>query len=133
MWGEEQFRLRPMTEVPVAAAAAALCIVVGIAIVALGFRSFGLAKTTIDPVHVERASSLVTTGIYRVTRNPMYVGLTSVLLGWALRLSDVWTVAGPIFFALYITRFQIVPEERLLGAKFGAAYEDYCARVRRWL
>ena len=97
------------------------------------FRAFGRAKTTIDPVHIDRASAIVTTGIYRITRNPMYVGLTSLLLSWAAYLAVPWTLLGPLFFILFITRFQIIPEERAMAAKFGDAYADYKSRARRWL
>jgi len=97
------------------------------------FLAFGRANTTIDPVHVDRASAIVTTGIYGITRNPMYVGLTGLLLSWAAYLVAPWSLFGPLFFVLYITRFQIMPEERAMTAKFGAAYTDYKGRVRRWL
>lgn len=97
------------------------------------FIAFGRAKTTIDPVHIDRASVVVTSGVYRYTRNPMYVGLTCLLLSWSAFLASPWTLLGPLFFALYITRFQIVPEERMMEAKFGAAYLNYKRRVRRWI
>jgi protein-S-isoprenylcysteine O-methyltransferase Ste14 len=77
--------------------------------------------------------SLVTGGIYRYTRNPMYVGLVFVLVGWAAFLASLWTLVGPLACALYLQRFQIEPEERVLGERFGAAYADYAASVRRWL
>ncbi len=133
MWGETHFARPLVGASPLLAALAVLCIVGGIGTVGLGFRSFFRAKTTIDPVHVERASALVTSGIYAVTRNPMYVGLSAVLAGWMLCLADPWVIAGPVFVVLYITRFQIIPEERLLVARFGADFEAYCTRVRRWL
>ena len=97
------------------------------------FAAFARAKTTIDPVHIDRASSLVTSGVYRFTRNPMYVGLTSLLLSWASYLASPWLLLGPLFFVLFMTRFQILPEERMMAAKFGAAYTDYWRSVRRWL
>ena len=97
------------------------------------FRAFARAGTTVDPVHIERASTLVATGIYGFTRNPMYVALTSLLLSWAVYLASPWAFAGPLIFVVYITRFQIVPEERAMSAKFGAAYADYKNSVRRWL
>ena len=100
---------------------------------ASGFFAFSRAKTTIDPVHIERASSLVTGGIFRYTRNPMYVGFTLLLLGWAVCLAAPLAFVGPVAFVLFITRYQIVPEERVMLSKFGAAYADYCARVRRWI
>ena len=97
------------------------------------FRAFGRAKTTIDPVHIDRASAVVTTGVYRFTRNPMYVALTCLLVSWAAYLAAPWSLIGPPIFVLFITRFQIVPEERAMTAKFGAIYTDYKQRVRRWI
>jgi len=75
---------------------------------------------------------LVTGGIYRFTRNPMYVGLLLVLVAWATFLSSLWTLVGPLAFVLYITRFQIKPEESALATLFGQPYADYRAKVRRW-
>ena len=91
------------------------------------------ARTTPNPFKPQDASSLVTTGIYRLTRNPMYLGLLLVLLGLASFLCSAFALLGPVAFVVYITRFQIVPEERVLLAKFGVAYSEYLARVRRWL
>ena len=81
----------------------------------------------------EAASALVRSGIYRTTRNPMYVGLLLILVAWAVLLSSVWTLLGPLVFVLYITRFQIIPEESALSALFGADYAAYQSSVRRWL
>ncbi|MDT7950980.1 MAG: isoprenylcysteine carboxylmethyltransferase family protein [Acetobacteraceae bacterium] len=97
------------------------------------FSAFGKAKTTINPVDIGQASSLVTTGIYGLTRNPMYVALALLLCGWAAWIARPLPLLGPVVFFLFITRFQIIPEERALAAKFGAAYADYCRNVRRWL
>jgi protein-S-isoprenylcysteine O-methyltransferase Ste14 len=97
------------------------------------FIAFRRAETTIDPVRIDRASALVTTGIYRLTRNPMYVGLTALLCSWAVYLAVPWAFLGPVFFILFMTRFQIIPEERTMETKFGRAYADYKRRVRRWL
>ncbi len=105
----------------------------GFCVAASGMLAFRRAKTTINPVKLQEASSIVTTGVYRRTRNPMYVGLVSLLLGWAVYLAAPWTILGPVLFVLFTTRFQIVPEERVLTSKFGREYTDYQARVRRWL
>ena len=105
----------------------------GFCVAAMGMLAFRRARTTINPVKVEEASSVVTSGIYSRTRNPMYVGLVSLLLGWTVYLADPWVVLGPVLFVLFTTRFQIVPEERVLTLKFGREYTDYQARVRRWL
>jgi protein-S-isoprenylcysteine O-methyltransferase Ste14 len=98
-----------------------------------GIRAFLRARTTINPVRIEEASHLVTGGIYGVTRNPMYVALSALLMGWACWLASPWVLAGPLTFTLFIHRYQILPEERVLAAKFGPEYIAYCRRVRRWL
>jgi protein-S-isoprenylcysteine O-methyltransferase Ste14 len=108
-------------------------LVFGISIAGLALSSFRRAGTTIDPVEIDNASSLVTTGIYAFTRNPMYVGLTTLLVTLAVLLSNAWLLLGPLFFVLYITRFQIIPEEHAMQARFGSAYDAYRARVRRWV
>jgi protein-S-isoprenylcysteine O-methyltransferase Ste14 len=96
-------------------------------------RAFRRAETTIDPVRIDRASALVTTGIYRLTRNPMYVSLVLMLVAWALFLGGPWVWLGPAFLALWLDRLQIRPEEDAMAARFGAEYAAYRARVRRWL
>ncbi len=98
-----------------------------------GFLAFRKARTTIDPVRIDAASSVVTSGIYRYTRNPMYVGMAAVLIGWGLYLGGAWALPGPVAFVLFTTRFQIAPEERTMSARFGRGYEEYRQRVRRWL
>lgn len=105
----------------------------GVVMAFLGLNAFRAARTTVNPVNIDAASSLVTTGIYSYTRNPMYVGLTSLLMAWSVYLTVPVTLLGPVAFVLYITRFQIEPEERVLSRIFGRDYDDYCARVRRWL
>lgn len=94
---------------------------------------FRRAGTTIDPIRIDRAARLVTSGVFGLTRNPMYVALTALLFALAFYLSVPLLLAGPVLFALFIDRFQIVPEERAMLKKFGADYEAYCARVGRWI
>jgi protein-S-isoprenylcysteine O-methyltransferase Ste14 len=111
---------------------------VAIALVGGGFSLAGIfafrrAKTTVNPMTPQRTSSLVTSGVYRVTRNPMYVGLLFVLVGWAVFLSAVWPLLGPVVFVYYIGRFQIAPEEQALAELFGSEYSAYKSGVRRWL
>jgi protein-S-isoprenylcysteine O-methyltransferase Ste14 len=99
----------------------------------LGLLAFRRSRTTINPLQPGKASALVTSGVYTVTRNPMYVGMALLLTAWALYLSSLWPFVGPLLFVLYIGRFQIVPEERILRGLFGQEYSAYAARVRRWL
>src|SRR5262245_22635514 len=94
----------------------------GIAIAIGGVMSFRRAKTTVNPLKPETSAVLVSSGVYSFTRNPMYLGMLLVLFAWAAYLSSVWSLVGPVCFALYITRFQIVPEERALDRLFGASF-----------
>lgn len=94
---------------------------------------FYRAGTTPSPLQPEKASHLVQEGPYRWTRNPMYVGLASALLAWATYLGSLWAFLGPLAFAAYLTRFQILPEERALLQLFGDDYREYQRRVPRWL
>ncbi|RZS46643.1 methyltransferase family protein [Sphaerotilus mobilis] len=111
----------------------ALLVLAGLTFDVLGLLAFLGAHTTINPLRPERSSALVTGGIYRVTRNPMYVGMALLLTAWAVHLGGLWAWLGPVAFVLYITRFQIQPEERILDGLFGDEYRAWCARVRRWL
>lgn len=128
-------RSTPLLEVPgnIRLLAAGTLASVGIALAVAGVVTFWRAGTTIHPHRPQETSALVSSGIYRITRNPMYVGLLFVLVAWAVILSSAWSLVGPFAFVLYISRFQIIPEERVLSAKFGEAYDSYKARVRRWL
>jgi protein-S-isoprenylcysteine O-methyltransferase Ste14 len=112
--------------------AAALAFV-GVGLDLLGIVAFRRHRTTVHPLRPERTSALVTGGVYRITRNPMYVGLALLLTAWAVYLSALWPFLGPVMFVAYIDRFQIVPEERILEAKFADEFRAYAARVRRWL
>jgi protein-S-isoprenylcysteine O-methyltransferase Ste14 len=94
---------------------------------------FVRARTTINPHDPNKTSALVTGGIYRWSRNPMYLGLLVLLLGWAIRLGSLTPFLIPPLFALLLQQVQIAPEERLLRARFGDDYERYCQRVGRWL
>ena len=95
------------------------------------FVSFHQAGTPPDPR--ETPTALVTTGMYAVTRNPMYMGMALILLGIALWRGDVVLLASPVAFVLIINTWQIPREERRLAALFGAAYTAYRGRVRRWI
>ena len=119
------FRWATLTAILVAAAGAAIAIA--------GVIQFARARTTVNPLQPDAASSLVSGGVYRWTRNPMYLGMALVLLGWATYLSSIAALAVLPLFIVYITRFQIAPEERALEARFGAEFARYRKAVRRWL
>jgi len=105
----------------------------GLAIEVAAAARFFLARTTVNPMSPQKASTLVIGGLNRFSRNPMYVGQALLLVGWALWLAHALAPLGAIVYVLWITRFQILPEERALAARFGADYAAYRARVRRWL
>ena len=98
-----------------------------------GLVSFRLANTTVNPSKPEQATSLVTSGVYRFSRNPMYVGFVFILLGWGIWLSSLWALLCIVGFIAYLTFFQIIPEERALTKLFGEEFTAYKARVKRWL
>ena len=110
-----------------------IAIALGALVAVQGARTFWRNKTTISPVDLESASALVTSGVFRFSRNPMYVGFTAMLVGWAVCLAAPWALVGPVAFVLFTNRFQIIPEERVMRDKFGQAYDDYQAQVRRWI
>ena len=105
----------------------------GAGIALAGVAAFRRARTTVNPMQPEAASALVDEGIYRFTRNPMYLGLLLALAGWACHLGGLGAWLGLPAFVLYMNRFQIRPEERALEARFGLDFLRYCGRVRRWL
>lgn len=133
MWAIAETSPRIPIEASVRIAAGMAFVLLGGVVALLGGVAFRRARTTVNPLNPEAASSLVVSGIYRYTRNPMYVGFASMLAGWAVYLAAPLALLGPIAFVLYITRFQIIPEERVLSAKFGPGFAAYQARVRRWL
>ena len=105
----------------------------GAAIALAGVRHFRKARTTVNPMSPESSANLVTEGVYRVTRNPMYVGFLLVLLGWATVLSNPASALLSVGFVLYMNRFQIIPEERALQTLFGDVYVNYKRQAPRWV
>ena len=114
----------------------AVAAIIGLAGIGLGIAGiviFRRMQTTVHPSEPDRASAVVAEGIYRFSRNPMYLGLALLLSGWAVFLGEAANIALLAVFVAYMNRFQIEPEERALETKFGAAYTDYKSSVRRWL
>jgi protein-S-isoprenylcysteine O-methyltransferase Ste14 len=113
--------------------AAAICGILSLTISYLSTRSFRRAKTTVDPRHPEHTSTLVTHGVYRFSRNPMYLALLLLLLGWALILANAMALLGLPLCFFYLDFCQIRREEQHLQQRFAAEYRAYQSRVRRWL
>ncbi|MFG5779717.1 methyltransferase family protein [Comamonas sp. J-3] len=98
-----------------------------------GLLAFRRHRTTVNPLAPQNSSTVVQDGIYRYSRNPMYLGMALLLTAWAVWLAQPACLLVLPLFVGYITRFQILPEERILQARFGTPYQDYLRRVRRWL
>ncbi len=105
----------------------------GVVVSLLGAVTFINAKTSVNPLAPGITSSLVTTGVYRYSRNPMYIGFLLMLVGWGVFLSNWVAFILPVGFVFYINHYQIKPEERILESLFGTAYLSYKHQVRRWL
>jgi protein-S-isoprenylcysteine O-methyltransferase Ste14 len=107
--------------------------IAGIMIATLGIFEFRKADTTVDPRFPDKSSQLVITGVYRISRNPMYLGLLLILLGWALYLMNFTAYLLLPVFVVGMNYLQIKPEERYLVQKFGEEFKNYTGKVRRWL
>jgi len=119
--------------VPARTLVAVFLVLLGAGIAIAGVIEFRRAKTTVNPIRVHAASSMVTSGIFARTRNPMYLGLLLVLAGWSVYLASAAALLVLPLFVLYINRFQIGPEERALQGIFGEGFRAYMARTRRWI
>ncbi|CAK9785542.1 hypothetical protein CC85DRAFT_284493 [Cutaneotrichosporon oleaginosum] len=106
---------------------------VGLAIQLSAVFTFRRHQTTVNPFTPDKSSSIVRTGVFALTRNPMYLSLCMALAGWSVYKRAPIGVAAIAAFVAYITRFQIIPEERALSKNFGAEYADYLKSVRRWI
>ena len=118
---------------PARFALALALVVLGGAVALAGVVAFCIKRTTVNPLTPGASSSVVSSGVYGVSRNPMYLGFFLVLAGWALYLSNAGAILLLPAFLAYLTQYQIKPEERALLAKFGSEFAQYMARVRRWV
>lgn len=105
----------------------------GILLLIVATLQFVRARTTINPLRPARASALVTGGVFRLSRNPIYVGDALMLAALIVWLGSWPAMVWLVVFVAYIDRWQIAPEEQALAALFGEDYRAYCARVRRWI
>ena len=127
--------LAPAANLPVRGhrAIAVAVMLIGIAVAAAGVIEFRRAKTTVNPLVPANASTVVASGIYRFSRNPMYLGMAVALFGVAAWYSTLIGYGLIPVFCTYMTQFQIKPEERALLATFGEGFASYMAKVRRWV
>ncbi len=118
---------------PSRAWAAGITALAGAAIIMAGVVAFRRSRTTVNPRRPQDASALVTDGVYRFTRNPMYLGMLLLLGAWSAWLSNAATIPWIVLFVAYMNRFQIKPEEVILDRLYGKDFNDYKSRVRRWI
>ena len=91
------------------------------------------SKTTIDPIKFKKVNKLITSGIYKYSRNPMYLGLLMIVISTSILYLNILSITTPIIFYFWINRFQIKREEIFLTEKFGKEYLLYMTKTRRWI
>ena len=133
MWLASRYETSLVLALPWRGVLAVMVAIIGIAISLAGVIKFHQAKTTVHPVKLEATTAMVTSGVYRFSRHPMYLGFLLAFMGWATWLSHALAFIFLPFFVLYMNRFQIMAEERTLAAKFGREFTEYQNSVRRWL
>lgn len=133
MWGISNIESLGPIESALTGPLSLMVLVMGLATNIAAVASFRSADTTINPMRPNNAARLVNGGIYRLSRNPMYLGVLLMLSSWAIWLGSPVCLAVLFFFVWYITKFQIVPEERALAELFPEPFETYRLTVRRWI
>ena len=132
MWWLSSFSAPPGVPFTFRLGAALAIAMVGTGIDVAAKLAFVQAKTTVNPLMPTAATAFVRSGVYRFTRNPMYLGRSLQLVAWATYLCNAFDLVPVCFFVLYITRFQIRPEERALSSQFGGQYITYLQQAPRW-
>ena len=110
-----------------------LILLLGVATAVLATLLFKKDKTTVNPMNPEETTTLVTNGIFSITRNPMYLGLFLSILSTILFFGSWFGIIILMFFVWYINKFQIIPEEEAMEKLFGNKYSEYRQKVRRWI
>lgn len=112
---------------------AILLAVVGVQLAIAGARTFHERKTTVNPLKPEESSSLITDGVFKLSRNPIYLGMLLGLAGFAVWLGALTALIVLPMFVMYMNQFQIKPEERSLQRNFGESFSQYMRNTRRWI
>jgi protein-S-isoprenylcysteine O-methyltransferase Ste14 len=133
MWLTDAALPRARFELPLRDVLVGALALLALGLMLLAVWAFWRARTTVNPMRPERASSLVTTGVFAYSRNPIYLGDLLLLAAWAMWLGNAASLSLLAAFVAWITLTQIRAEEAALRARFGADFDDYCRRVRRWL
>ena len=110
-----------------------LILLIGLLILIIPVTKFIKSKTTIDPIKFKKVNKLVTSGVYKYSRNPMYLGLLMIVISSSIMSLNIYSLSTPFFFFWWINRFQIEREEIFLTEKFGKEYLSYKSKTRRWI
>ena len=108
-------------------------LVFGLSIFILAIKAFSRQKTTVNPLEPRQASSLVISGIFKFSRNPMYLGMLIILLSLSWKFNLIGGMIISLFFYIFITKFQIIPEEAAMNELFGNEFINYSNKTRRWI
>ena len=108
-------------------------LILGLLVFLSAVKSFRRQKTTVNPLEPRQASSLVTSGIFKFSRNPMYLGMLTILLSLSFKFNLIGGMTISLFFYIFITKFQIIPEEAAMNELFGNEFIDYSKKTRRWI
>lgn len=133
MYGLKEISPALMIKVPFVEVVSAILTSIAALVAFAGIYQFRKAKTTVNPIKPESASSVVSTGVFAYTRNPMYFGLLLIIIAIGLWWQHLSVILCGALFVAYMNRFQIKPEERALEKLFGEDYVDYKNQVRRWI
>jgi protein-S-isoprenylcysteine O-methyltransferase Ste14 len=131
--GEALHQVVPFTFLPVIPARVAALIFLGGGVLLAAWSNLLFQRAHTSLVPIKPTTALVVTGPYRLTRNPMYLGLLCVYIAVALWFGVVWALMLVPLVVLAVQRLAIAKEERYLDQKFGDLYRQYRAHVRRWI
>ena len=110
-----------------------IILLIGILILINPIFKFIKSKTTIDPIKFKKVNKLIISGIYKYSRNPMYLGLLMIVISTSIFFLNIFSITTPLLFYCWINRFQIKREESFLTEKFGEEYISYKIKTRRWI
>lgn len=123
----------PSVTFPLQRSLGAVFLFAGLGVTLSAILTFRRLQTTINPLQPNTASSLATTGVFKLSRNPMYLGLLLILISLSIYSGALAAMVLLPGFIIYITLYQILPEEQAMQMLFSEAYTDYCQQVRRWI
>ncbi|SKB37891.1 Protein-S-isoprenylcysteine O-methyltransferase Ste14 [Parapedobacter luteus] len=135
MWLSARCLPRSGLAIPYHTVLSGLIALFGLVIIVSAKAALRKHRTTAQPGwrSLPTASVLVTTGVYNLSRNPIYLGMALLLVGWGVALANLASAIGVLIFVGFMTKCQIMPEEKVLGQRFGDEYRQYSSRVRRWI